>query len=99
MATVSEALKNTFDSARTRLVGLEKGVAKLERRAKSSLGEIQSRLDGAPRRLEGAWTGFVAKVRPQFATREELQKLADKVEELSARVDKLSHARRKPAAS
>lgn len=100
MATVSEALKSTFDSARSRLHGLEKGVEKLEKRAKSSLGEIQARIDRAPKRLEGAWTGFVARVRPPFATREEFRQLAEKVDELAARVDKLApQGRRKPTAS
>lgn len=95
MAVVSEVLKNTFDSARARLVGLEKSVHKLEKKAKTSLTDLQARLDGAPKRLEGAWTGLAARLKPAlvFATREELRELTAKVDELSAKIDKLAQSR------
>lgn len=100
MPTVSEALKSTFDSARSRLAGLEKGVEKLEKRAKSSLGEIRARVDRAPKRIEGAWSDLVARVRPPFATREEFRQLSEKVDDLAARIDKLAPGgRRKTTAS
>lgn len=96
MTPVSEVLKTTFDSARTRLVGLEKTVHKLEKKAQASLHDIQVRFDGAPKRLEGAWTDLTTRIRPTlvFVTRAEFKELAEKVDELSAKVDKLSQARR-----
>lgn len=92
MTPVSEVLKTTFDTARSRLVGLEKTVHKLEKKAQASLHEIQVKFDGAPKRLEGAWSDLTARIRPalMFATREELRELAAKVDELAAKVDKLA---------
>jgi polyhydroxyalkanoate synthesis regulator phasin len=96
MTPVSEVLKTTFESARSRLVGLEKTVHKLEKKAQASLHEIQVKFDGAPKRIEGAWTDLAARIRPAlvFVTREEFKELAEKVDELSAKVDKLAQARR-----
>jgi polyhydroxyalkanoate synthesis regulator phasin len=96
MTPVSEVLKTTFDSARSRLVGLEKTVHKLEKKAQASLHEIQVKFDGAPKRIEGAWTDLAARIRPAlvFVTREEFKTLAEKVDELSVKVDKLAQARR-----
>ena len=54
MMPVSEVLKTTLDSARSRLDGLEKTVHKLEKKAQASLHEFQVKFDGAPKRLEGA---------------------------------------------
>ena len=95
MTPVSEVLKTTFDSARSRLVGLEKTVHKLEKKAQASLHDIQVKFDGAPKRLEGAWSDLTARIRPAlvFATREELRELTARVDELSAKVDKLAQAR------
>jgi len=95
MTPVSEVLKTTFDTARSRLVGLEKTVHKLEKKAQASLHELQVKFDGAPRRLEGAFRDATAKIRPAlvFATRDELQELAVKVDELATKVEKLAHAR------
>ena len=95
MTPVSEVLKTTFDTARSRLVGLEKTVHKLEKKAQASLHEFQVKFDGAPKRLEGAFRDVTAKIRPalMFATREELRDLAAKVGELSAKVDKLAQSR------
>ncbi|HEY5678054.1 MAG TPA: hypothetical protein VI356_12215 [Myxococcales bacterium] len=92
MTPVSEVLKTTFDTARSRLVGLEKTVHKLEKKAQASLHDIQAKFDGAPKRLEGAWSDLAARIRPAlvFATREELRELAVRVDELSAKVDKLA---------
>ena len=95
MAAVSEILKTTFDSARARLAGLEKHLIKLEKKAERSLSDIQTRFDLTPKRLEGAWTEVTAKIKPAliFATREELRALATKVDELSAKIEKLAHTR------
>lgn len=97
--TASEVLKNTFDSARDRLVVLEKGVEKLEKRALHSFGDLQSRIEGAPKKLNGAWHGLVDKVKPAlvFATRDELRALERKVDALADRIDKIA-PRRKSAA-
>ncbi len=98
--TASEVLKNTFDSARDRLVGLEKGVEKLEKRALHSFGDLQARFEGAPKKIEGAWHGLVDKVKPAlvFATREEFRALERKVDALAERIDKIA-PRRKANAS
>lgn len=95
MTAVSEVLKSTFDSARVRLVVLEKGVEKFEKKARSRLGLFQARFDKAPKQLEGAWNGIIGKVKPAlvFATREDLRALAQKVDELAARIDKLAPGR------
>ncbi|HZX94880.1 MAG TPA: hypothetical protein VFE90_10215 [Myxococcales bacterium] len=95
MAAVSEVLKTTFDSARSRLAGLEKSVLKLEKRAQSSIDQIQARFDGAPKRLEGAWTDLTSRLRPAlvFATRAEVRELAAKVDELAEKIDKLAQSR------
>ncbi len=102
MLPVSEALKTTFDSARTQLAVLEKGVQKLEKKAKMSLTGIQAQLDGAPSRIGGAWAEFFAQLKPStwaFATRAELRDLSQKVDELAGKVEKLAQGRRKHAAS
>ena len=95
MTGVSEVLKSTFDSARDRLVVLEKGVQRFEKKARSRLGVFQARFDKAPKQLEGAWNGLVEKVKPAlvFVTRDELRALAQKVDELAARIDKLAQGR------
>jgi len=95
VAAVSEVLKSTFDSARTRLAGLEKSVHKLEKKAQSSIDGIQARFDGAPKRIEGAWTSLTARLKtvPVFATRAEVRELADKLDELAAKVEKLSQGK------
>ncbi len=95
MATVSEKIKGTFDSARLQLEGLEKKavkqVALLEKRAKKSVDEVKGQLDEVPAQLKGAWGNVVTRLRGAlaFATREELSALSDKVEELGKKVDKL----------
>ena len=90
--TASEVLKNTFDSARDRLVVLAKGVQKLETRALSSFGDLQAQFDAAPKKIEGAFNGLVEKMKPAliFATREELRALARKVDALADRVEKIA---------
>jgi polyhydroxyalkanoate synthesis regulator phasin len=95
MMPVSEVLKTTFDSARSRLGGLEKTVHKLEKKAQASLHELQVKVDGAPKRLEGAWSDLAARIRPGrvFATRDELRELVVKVDELATKVEKLAQAR------
>ncbi len=101
MAAVAEILKTTFDSARAHLAGLEKTLHKLEKKAQTSLSGFSVRFDDVPKRLEGAWTGVAAKIKPVaekikprlFVTREEFQALAAKVDELAAKIEKLSHAK------
>ncbi len=100
MTSVSELLKTTFDSARTRLVMVEKSVEKLEKKAKTSLDGLQAQFD--TKKIEGAWAGFVDRVKPAlvFATRSELHQLAAKVDDLADKIDKLTQgkARKTPSA-
>jgi hypothetical protein len=84
MATVSERIKDTFSSAQKQLEGFEKSFVKFEKKAKAQLDEV-------PAQLKGAWGSVVTRLRGAlaFATREELTLLAEKVEELGKKVDKL----------
>jgi polyhydroxyalkanoate synthesis regulator phasin len=84
MATVSERIKGTFTSAQKQLEDLEKQFVKIEKKAKAQLDEV-------PAQLKGAWEGVVTRLRGAlaFATREELTSLAEKVDELGKKVDKL----------
>jgi hypothetical protein len=84
MATVSERIKDTFSSAQKQLEGFEKSFVKFEKKAKAQLDEV-------PSQLKGAWDNVVTRLRGAlaFATREELALLAEKVEELGKKVDKL----------
>jgi hypothetical protein len=95
MATVSEALKGTFSNAKTQLEGLEKKAAKqvalLEKKAKASLEDVKVQLDEVPTQLKGAWEQVVNRLRGalDFASNEDLRKVASKVDELAKRVEKL----------
>jgi chaperonin cofactor prefoldin len=76
-------------------------VGKLEKIAKTSMDGVQARLTLTPKTFEGAWSEVVGKVRPVmiFATRAELLEVLAKVEELSAKVDRLAKRERKVAAA
>ncbi|HZS36360.1 MAG TPA: hypothetical protein VFF06_06020 [Polyangia bacterium] len=84
MATVSERIKETFSTAQKQIEGFEKQFVKLEKKAKAQLDEV-------PSQLKGAWDSVVTRLRGAlaFATREELNSLAEKIEDLSKKVDKL----------
>lgn len=95
MATVSEKIKDTYSNAKTQLEGFEKKavkqVALFEKRAKKSVGDVKEQLDEVPQQLKGAWADVVGRVRSafDFASSEDLSKLAAKVDELARKVDKL----------
>ena len=95
MAAVSEVLKNTFDSARAQLTGLEKRVQMLEKQARKSIAGVRARADEVPDQLKGAWSKIADSVRGglMFATREELRALAARVEELAEKIDQLARTR------
>ncbi len=95
MATVSERIKDTFSTARTQLVDLEKKAAKrvalLEKKAKKSVDGVKEQLDEVPQQLKGAWADVLERVRGalDFASSEDLKKLTQKVDEIGKKVDKL----------
>ncbi len=95
MATVSEKLMDKFSNARQQLEGIEKKaatrVALLEKKAKASIGEVKEQIDEVPAQLRGAWDQVVGRVRGalDFASNEDLRKLASKVDELAKKVEKL----------
>jgi len=90
--TVTAKLKESFENAKSQLEGfekqLEKRVNKLEKKAKDTLGDLA---DDVPAQLKGAWETVVQRLRNAlaFATRDELEQLAGKVEDLAKKVDKL----------
>ncbi len=85
---VTERLLGTYANARGQIEGqiqvIEARATELERRAKESL-------DAVPVQLRGAWLVVLEKVRGalDFATRDELLQLSERVEELSQKIDKL----------
>jgi hypothetical protein len=97
--TVSERLKESFETAKTQIEGLEKQVekkvAKLEKKAKAQLtgvkDQIKDQIDEVPAQLRGAWSNVVARVRNAlaFATRDELDQLTAKIDDLAKKVEKL----------
>jgi polyhydroxyalkanoate synthesis regulator phasin len=95
MATVSQQLKGTFSTAKKQIEGFEKKAAKqvalLEKKAKASLDDVKEQIDGVPVQLRGAWDQVIDRVRGalDFASRDDLKKLAKKVDELAKTVDKL----------
>lgn len=95
MGTVSERLKDQIENARTQFVGfekqVEKKVAKLEKRAKASIEDVKDQVNEVPGQLKGAWETVVTRLRNAlaFATREELTVLAEKVDDLAKKVEKL----------
>ena len=95
MATVSERISGAFENARAQINGFEKGlekkVAKLEKKAKAQLDEVKDQVTDVPAQLKGAWEGVIARLKGalQFATREELSLLDHRVDELAKKVEKL----------
>ncbi len=95
MATVSERIKDTYENAKTQFNGfekqMEKKVAKLEKKAKAQLEEVKEQVTEVPGQLKGAWVQVVGRLRSAlaFATREELELLGDKIDDLAKKVDKL----------
>jgi hypothetical protein len=95
MATVSEKLRGTFTSAKSQLEGFEKvavkQVALLEKKAKASIGEVKESLDTVPNQLKGAWEQVLTRVRGalDYASRDDLNKVAHKVDDLAKKVEKL----------
>ncbi|HTO95522.1 MAG TPA: hypothetical protein VMK66_00645 [Myxococcales bacterium] len=94
--SLSEIVKNTFDSLRAQLSGLEKRVEVLEKKAQKSLVQVQAQVVGAANRFERAFSGASKQFKGvwSFATRSELQTLASKVEELNEKVEKLTRGER-----
>ena len=95
MSTVSETLKTTYENAKKQVAGIEKDlnkeVAKLEKKAKAGLKDVQAQVNDVPQQLKGAWESVVTRLRNAlaFATREELEQLGSKVDDLAKKVDKL----------
>jgi dsDNA-specific endonuclease/ATPase MutS2 len=95
MSTVAEKVKETFESAKTQVNGFEKDlnkkIAKLEKKAKASLEDVKEQVNGVPDQLKGAWDNVVTRLRSAlaFATRDELDTLAGKVDDLAKKVEKL----------
>ena len=95
MATVSQQLKGTFTNAKKQFEGFEKKAAKqvalLEKKAKASLDDVKERVDEVPTQLRGAWDQVIDRVRGalDFASRDDLKKVAKKVDELAKTVEKL----------
>jgi hypothetical protein len=86
--TVAERIKDRFEDARIQLVGLEK---KVEKEAKKAVGEVQKSIDEVPAQLKGAWDHVLERVRGalDYASRDDLNALSEKVEQLATKVDKL----------
>jgi polyhydroxyalkanoate synthesis regulator phasin len=93
---LSEIVKTTFDSLRAQLVGLEKRVETLEKKAQKTLVRVQGQLEGAAGQIQRAFVGFTRQVQGvvSLATRSEVQTLAGKVDELSDKVEKLARGER-----
>jgi dsDNA-specific endonuclease/ATPase MutS2 len=95
MSTVAEKVKETFESAKTQVNGFEKDlnkrIAKLEKKAKASLEDVKEQVNGVPDQLKGAWESVVTRLRSAlaFATRDELDSLSGKVDELAKKLEKV----------
>jgi len=95
MSSVAETLKSTFENAKTSVNGFEKDlnkrIAKLEKKAKASLKDVTEQVNGVPDQLKGAWENVVSRLRSAlaFATRDELESLTGKVDDLAKKVEKL----------
>ena len=90
-ATVTHRIKDRFEGARLQLVDLEKKIGGLPKEAKKTFGEVQKSIDEVPAQLKGAWDHVVVRLREvlDYASRDDLQSLADKVDELAKKVEKL----------
>jgi polyhydroxyalkanoate synthesis regulator phasin len=93
---LSEIVKTTFDTLRARLTDLEKRVEWLEKKAQKSLVGVQAQLGGAADQFQRAFAGIGKQLQGvvSFATRNEVQTLAGKVEELTEKVEKLARGER-----
>jgi dsDNA-specific endonuclease/ATPase MutS2 len=95
MSTVAEKVKETYETARSQVNGFEKDlnkrIHKLEKKAKASLEDVKEQVNGVPDQLKGAWENVVTRLRSAlaFATRDELETLTGKVDELAKKVEKL----------
>jgi hypothetical protein len=93
--TVADRIKDGFEGARLQLVELPRQLEKLPRKAvgevQKSIGEVQKTMDEVPAQLRGAWDHVVVRLRDMldYASRDDLNELVEKVEELSKKVDKL----------
>src|SRR5437588_12988654 len=89
--TVADRIKDRFEGARLQLVDLEKKVAGLPKEAKKAVGEVQKSIDEVPAQLKGAVDHVIVRLREvlDYASRDDLNALAEKVEELSKKVEKL----------
>jgi len=97
--TVSERLKESYETARTQINGfekqMEKKVAKLEKKARQQLegvkDQIKDQIDEVPSQLRGAFESVVQRLRNAlaFATRDEFDQLSSKLDDLAKKVDKL----------
>ena len=87
-AKVADLIKDQFENARHQLVVLEK---KTLGEAKKTFGEVQKSFDEVPQQLKGAWDHVVVRVRTalDFASREDLAELSEKVDDLAKKVEKL----------
>jgi len=95
MSTVAEKVKETLENAKSSVNGFEKDfnkrIAKLEKKAKASLEDVKEQVNGVPDQLKGAWDNVVTRLRSAlaFATRDELDSLSGKVDDLAKKVEKL----------
>jgi hypothetical protein len=90
-ATVATRIKDRFEGARLQLVDLEKKLGGLPKGAKKTFGEVEKRIEEVPEQLKGAFDSVVVRLREvlDFASREDLNELSEKVEELTKKVEKL----------
>jgi hypothetical protein len=86
--TVANRIKDGLEVAKLQLVDLEKKIGGLP---KKTLSEVQTRIDEVPLQLKGAWELVVVRLRGalDYASREELAELAEKVDDLAKKVEKL----------
>ena len=89
--TVGEKIKDRFENAKLQLVDLEKKIGDLPREAKKKVDEVQTRIDEVPGQLRGAWDHVLGRVREalDYASRDDLAALAEKVDDLAKKVEKL----------
>jgi hypothetical protein len=87
-ASVALKIKDRFENARLQLVDLEK---KVSGEVQKTFGEAKKNIEEVPVQLKGAWEQVVDRLRNalDYAGREELNALADKVDDLAKKVDKL----------
>ena len=86
--TISNRIKDGFEVAKLQLVDLEKKIGKLP---KKTFNEVQKSIDEVPLQLKGAWELVVLRLRGalDYASREDLAELVEKVDDLAKKVEKL----------